>query len=89
MEEGPASKHMYCFPTPMQLACSIELVMDTSLVHCIPPTQIAFICKASLRSTSRQLLCSVYSLPDNPWPLIGRRARPWLIVTEEGGVTEQ
>ncbi len=39
------------------------------------------------RVTYRQLLCSAYSLPDNSWPLIGRRARPpWLIVrAEEGG----
>ncbi len=38
--------------------------------------------------TSRQLLCSAYSLPDKSWPLIGRRTRPWLDVTGMWGCTE-
>ncbi len=59
----------------MQLACSIELMMDTSLVHCIPPMHIAFTCKFPNGVTTRQLLCSASSLPYNSWPLIGRQTR--------------
>jgi hypothetical protein len=69
----------------MQFACSFELMMYTSPVYWIQPKQVAFICEVYLRSTSQQLPCSAYNLPDNPRPLIGRRARPWLILTEGGG----
>jgi hypothetical protein len=84
-EVDPASKYLQRFPNRMQFVCSFELMMYTSPFYWIQPAQVAFICEVYLRSTSQQLPCFAYNLPDNPRPLIGRRARPWLIQMEGVG----